>query len=276
MAKHLLPSFMIIGGVKCGTSSLYRYLNEHPQVLPCKTKEPNYFSFRPWYQIPFSYARYKKLFPLAGQAGKVVADWLDLGTDGKMHASQFRKTVKEGLSYITGEATATTFFAANPRVIKFLLPKVKCIMMLRNPTERYLSQYRMYERFKKEGRKGYDFKPLLEYIEEEIDLFSSGKKTRILHQGLYAYYLRKWVRVFGEEEILWVKTQDFETVSSARQQMAAICQFLDLPEFEFPDEVFQKFNRAAKRTAPIEAVQLLDDFYKKSLHDLEHEFSIVL
>ena len=41
--QYLRPSFFIIGERKCGTSSLYRYLIAHPNVLPCQLKEPNFF-----------------------------------------------------------------------------------------------------------------------------------------------------------------------------------------------------------------------------------------
>lgn len=35
---------IIIGAMKCGTSSLYDYLSGHPQICPALTKEPEYFS----------------------------------------------------------------------------------------------------------------------------------------------------------------------------------------------------------------------------------------
>lgn len=35
---------IIIGAMKCGTSSLYTYLAEHPEICPCVTKEPEFFS----------------------------------------------------------------------------------------------------------------------------------------------------------------------------------------------------------------------------------------
>jgi hypothetical protein len=41
---------LIVGAMKCGTTSLFNYLATHPEVAPCRTKEPNYFSsddFRP-------------------------------------------------------------------------------------------------------------------------------------------------------------------------------------------------------------------------------------
>ena len=35
---------IIIGAMKCATSSLFRYLVEHPEISGCKQKEPNFFS----------------------------------------------------------------------------------------------------------------------------------------------------------------------------------------------------------------------------------------
>jgi hypothetical protein len=38
-----LPDFVIIGAQKCGTTSLYNYLAEHPNVAPAFTKEAHFF-----------------------------------------------------------------------------------------------------------------------------------------------------------------------------------------------------------------------------------------
>lgn len=37
---------IIIGAMKSGTTSLYSYLAPHPEICPCRTKEPEYFSRR--------------------------------------------------------------------------------------------------------------------------------------------------------------------------------------------------------------------------------------
>ncbi|MEO1213491.1 MAG: sulfotransferase domain-containing protein [Bacteroidota bacterium] len=276
MAKHLDPSFIIMGGVKCGTSSLYRYLNDHPLVLPCKSKEPNYFSFRPWYQIPFSYGRYKKMFPLKDFVGEIRADWLDLGKDEKMHASHFVKIAETGRNYITGEATATTFFAASPKLIKFLLPDLKLIMLMRDPVERYVSHYRMYQRFKQEGRKGYDFKPLPQYIDGEIHTFQTGGKTRILHQGLYSKYLKKWEEVFGKEKLLLLRTVDFEEVDLAQRQMEKISDFLELPGYDFRQALSARYNQAQPKEISKEVSEKLRVFYAESLEELSLRYKIRL
>ena len=39
-----LPTFFIVGAPKAGTTSLYNYLDQHPQVYMSPIKEPNFFS----------------------------------------------------------------------------------------------------------------------------------------------------------------------------------------------------------------------------------------
>lgn len=40
----MTPSFFIIGAGKCGTTSLWTYLDKHPQIAMSRIKEPSYFS----------------------------------------------------------------------------------------------------------------------------------------------------------------------------------------------------------------------------------------
>src|SRR5947208_13728014 len=40
---RLLPDFLIIGGQRCGTSSLYYYLTDHPDIISASTKETHFF-----------------------------------------------------------------------------------------------------------------------------------------------------------------------------------------------------------------------------------------
>ena len=41
------PSFVVIGAMKGGTTSLYRYLSESPQITMAHVKEVNYFALYP-------------------------------------------------------------------------------------------------------------------------------------------------------------------------------------------------------------------------------------
>ena len=40
-----LPSFIVIGAAKAGTTALYWYLNEHPEVFMSPVKETNFFAY---------------------------------------------------------------------------------------------------------------------------------------------------------------------------------------------------------------------------------------
>ncbi|NEO03736.1 MAG: hypothetical protein F6K50_53185 [Moorea sp. SIO3I7] len=40
-----MPNFLIIGAAKAGTTSIYRYLKQHPQIYMSPAKEPRFFAF---------------------------------------------------------------------------------------------------------------------------------------------------------------------------------------------------------------------------------------
>lgn len=48
---------LIIGAMKCGSTSLYDYLATHPQIAPCRWKEPNFFNGPRWKHGPDYYRR---------------------------------------------------------------------------------------------------------------------------------------------------------------------------------------------------------------------------
>jgi len=52
---------IIIGAMKCGTSSLYDYLVEHEAIAPCVTKEPEFFSARQSHRV--AAGAYEDLWP---------------------------------------------------------------------------------------------------------------------------------------------------------------------------------------------------------------------
>src|SRR5438874_11462208 len=61
---RLLPDFLIIGGQRCGTSSLYYYLTDHPDIISASTKETHFFDEcfakgLAWYQAQFPSSAHK-------------------------------------------------------------------------------------------------------------------------------------------------------------------------------------------------------------------------
>ena len=263
------PSFIIIGGVKCASSSLYRYLNFHPQVLPCKTKEPRYFNSNNLLKLAWRYNRYINLFPKQSDQ-QAVGDWLDLGEDDKMVPSSFTKQIEKDKKYITGEATANTFAIANPKWVKLILPKVKLILLLRDPADRFISHFNMLKRFHSEGRKGYDLGSLDVFVDQEIKAYKAGKKTRILFQGVYMDKLPLWKSVFGESLKLF-KTDDFNG-EDANEAMNEVCAHLGIEACDFNPILKVKFNSTGKHIDRTAAYDKLKDFYAPSCLQLKEQY----
>ena len=43
MKEVVRPNFYIVGAEKCGTTALYSYLRQHPQIFMPEVKEPAFF-----------------------------------------------------------------------------------------------------------------------------------------------------------------------------------------------------------------------------------------
>lgn len=107
----MFPDFIIIGAMKCGTTSLYHYLDLHPEIGMSAVKEVDYF---------------------------VKENNFERGED--WYESQFRGPFK---TY--GEASPNYSkahrFSGVPRMMHRLLPDVKLIYLVRDPVERLISHY---------------------------------------------------------------------------------------------------------------------------------------
>lgn len=260
--KYLRPAFFIIGERKCGTSSLYRYLLEHPAVLPCKLKEPQFFVKKPW-RIWWNIKQYYALFPPTDYNGDISVEWPELDKHGKIYFETLHYERIENQDYITGEASAETFHRANPRIVKHFLPKVKLIAMLRNPVERAYSHYRMLERFRADGRSTRVPLNSFEYdMSVEMDKIRVGKKGFFLSPSLYINNLERWTKVFPENQLFVIRTEDMEAPESANQVMSDLCRFLNIPEHDFSKVLQNRYNKAPKKQIPFTIAKELSTFFK--------------
>ena len=106
-----LPNLIVIGAMKCGTTSLHRYLRLHPEIEMSAPKELNYF-----------------------------VQELQLGLGEDWYRSHF-----DPRNAVRGESsvhyTNHPRFAGVPERIHALVPAAKLIYMVRDPIERMLSHY---------------------------------------------------------------------------------------------------------------------------------------
>lgn len=128
MVRVKLPNFLIVGAAKAGTTSLYYYLKQHPEVYMSPVKEPRFIT-----------AQFLK-FPLRG-----IKD--DKRENNIIKSFTEYKKLFENINNekALGEASADNlyFYEDAIKYIKDYLGNIKIIIILRNPIERTFSSYQM-------------------------------------------------------------------------------------------------------------------------------------
>lgn len=208
-----LPDFVIIGGQRCGTTSLYYYLLRHPCIAPSCTKEIHFFD----YHFAQGLDWYRAQFPMMMQ---------------KYLARQIRKR-----ALITGEASPSYIFHPHaPTRMAQLLPYAKIIVLLRNPVDRAYSHYWLETLT---GNETLSFENALAQEQSRLE----GEHARILAdehyyghahrhysyltRGIYADQLQHWMRYYPKEQFLILRSEDL--YSNAQTVIKQTLAFLDVP-----------------------------------------------
>jgi hypothetical protein len=188
--KRMLPGFLIIGAQRAGTTSLFSYLLQHPNVLPALAKEIGYFDV---HYLNRSFSWYLAHFPR-----------------GKAWAGQRSRS-------ITGEATPDYLYdPAVPERVHGKLPDVRLIVLLRDPVARAYSQYQHSVDL------GFEHLPFEKAIREEparlqgteLGVATNHARALLAHRhfsyldrGIYHRHLSKWLEYFPRSQIMVVETE---------------------------------------------------------------------
>jgi hypothetical protein len=205
-----LPHFLVIGAQKAGTTSLYAYLSEHPDVLPAARKEVHFFDL--------NYGQgerwYRSMFPL--------------------RAHLAARSRSRSRPVVTGEASP--YYLFHPMAAEraaALVPDAKLVVLLRDPVERAWSHYRHEVAA---GREPLGFAAALDAEPGRLAGCTAALRTgpaghvetehRIhsyISRGMYADQLRGWLEhyprsqllvlvaedLFGDPAPVWRRTVDF-------------------------------------------------------------------
>lgn len=200
-----LPSALIIGAQRCGSTALFSYLAGHPDVLRPFGKEIHYFDFHyakgiRWYRGRFPYSRQLR-------RGALTLD-------------------------------ATPHYLLHPLVPQRaaqLLPEVKLIAVLRNPVDRALSHYQHEVRG---GRESLSFAEALdqeserlageeERLRNEPDYYSwNHHRYSYTRRGVYVEQLQRWLQHFPRSQLLVLQSESL--FRDPPVGMKAVHQFLGL------------------------------------------------
>src|SRR5215210_1748036 len=125
----MLPNFLVIGAGKSGTTSLYHYLRQHPDVYMSPVKEPLFFAAEGG----------RIRFP--GPDGRMISRAANPGAVTRMKDYRALFAGVSGKKAV-GEASPQYLYTPEaPLRIKHYVPEAKLIAVLRNPVERAYSAF---------------------------------------------------------------------------------------------------------------------------------------
>lgn len=241
-SKRPLPDFLIIGAQKSGTTSLFHYLGQHPQIAPSLKKEIHYFD---------------------GGGNPAIDNYLK-GPDWYRSNFPIRKESQSALK--TFEASPRYIF--NPLVpqrIADLIPHAKLIALLRNPTERAISHY-FHEK-----RNGQESMPIMEALRLEEErlkpvLDKCGYKSYVFKhfsyksRGLYYEQLARYLNYFPGENILAINSE--KLFSEPEVILRRIFEFVGV-DTEFTIKNLEPHNVGSnKNKVSPDVYEYLDEYYR--------------
>nr|MDT0658478.1 sulfotransferase [Micromonospora sp. DSM 115978] len=215
-----LPDFLIIGGQRCGTTSLHHYLAAHPAVRPATGKELQFFS-------------------------------LHHGRGERWYRAHFPASSPGALSF-----EASPYYLFHPRVparVAATLPAGRFIALLRDPVERAYSHYLHTRSY------GAEPLPFVEAVAAEEGRLATalrdGPDTPAAHatlrnhsylaRGRYAEQLDRWFAHIDRDRILVLRSEDLYTDPASAY--ARVLAFLGLAPFT--PAAFDRHTRRTNRAA---------------------------
>jgi hypothetical protein len=234
-----LPNFLIIGAQRSGTTALYNYLSQHPDIILPYRKEIHYFSH--YYSRGIFWYRAHFLITQKGQ--------------------------------ITGEASPYYLFhPLAPVRVKKVLPHVKIIIILRNPTERAYSHYWHEVRYSFEKL---SFRQAIaketgrltgeeEKIKKEKNYYSfAHDHYSYLSRGVYVKQIKRWRKFFSPQQMLILNYLDLRIKPQA--VLDKVFVFLGLKP-----QPIEPIKPPAPSYPPLESElkQYLDNYFKSLNQEL--------
>jgi hypothetical protein len=172
-----MPNFFVIGAMKAGTTSLYRYLRQHPAIFMSPVKEPAFFS------------------------RETIAEWReDAGAHPVAGDLDRYQSLFAGGEDAAARGEATPYYLCDPRApgeIARHVPDARLIAILRQPVDRAYSAYLMKRRF---GSEPLEFEDALA---EEPRRIEQGRGYGWHYAGLgrYGEQLERYYRGFHPSQI---------------------------------------------------------------------------
>ena len=210
--------YLIIGGTqRAATTSIFRYLADHPEVCPSNMEETCFFL--------------DKDYPL--RVKYRFEEGMDKYNEYFCHCPSHRD--------LRVEATPHYLYSPNtPIRIKNSLPSVKIVFTLREPISRLISLYKLAKQLR-------HIAPTMSFelfVQEQLQAIEEGSLRpmwmRTLEEGRYSVYLKPYFEIFSREDVCVVWFEDL--CEKPKETVQKICNFAGIDPAFFEDYNFRTFN----------------------------------
>jgi len=296
--KRPIGTFVVIGAMKCGTTSLYEYIVQHHRVVRAHQKEPHVLDWK-WDAVSSWQMTEKQIEVSKSLCEDPVGDLGVLNLDLRykyLHAFNVKKILKQkqkGEFVVAGEASPSYLLGGRKVAerLRSAFPDVRLLVVLRDPVKRAHSHFQMTRdssgnenQMKRRGHvKGMSFSELIEedlqrlrehnlldpnLDENGLDCFEREylEKAPLTHgghsyvgRGLYAFQIELWLQVFPREQFLFLRLDDLS--KHTNQSMRQVFEFLHVESMTEIEDISVKNARTYE---PMDGAikQQLEEFYR--------------
>ena len=245
MNKYIKPNFFIVGAPKCGTTSIYSYLSQHPQVFMSKFKEPHFF-------------------------GK------DLTRKGKLYNFNEESYIRlfKNSNYFKVKGEASTFYLYSKEAAKEIHsfnPNSKILILLREPTEMVYSMHSQYIHSQNEDV--LDFKKALNLEQDRLKGYHIPQLIDLKEKIFYKDYIKKmpnriknYFDIFGRSNVHITLLDDLK--NDCELEYKKIIRFLGVDETFIPNFEIYNTNKKVKYLF----IQKIIKMYGLALGDIRKRF----
>lgn len=254
-STRALPDFIIAGAQKCGTTSLFNYLSQHPNILPSVIKQVRYYD---------------------GGLDPAVDNY-ELGLDWYRSFFPRKEELVQGRA-ITGEASPMYLFhpLAAERIRRDL-PDVKILITLRNPTARAISHYHHAIRSHEEEL---PFLDALRAEEERLQPSLQQKDYRSFSftrhsykaRGIFSPQLDRLYNLFPSENILIVQLEDLSRDAPA--ELRRVFEFLGVDSDVRIGDISAKGTGNNSKKPDHQTVEYLNEYFAEPNAVLHEKYDV--
>jgi hypothetical protein len=196
------PNLFLIGGMRCGSTSLHLILDQHPEIFMTPEKEPMFY---------VAEELRRRLISQPNKPPGLSEELDEFVSLGRYRTTTDYQALFEGANgeKYMGEASHYLYHPHVAPVIRQDCPGAKIIVSLRDPVERLYSEYLFYRRSGRIGETFEEFLDIEQYFDERGNFIGMGKSK--ITKGLYHVFLNDWVATFGREGVIMVLFEDFKS-----------------------------------------------------------------